>query len=205
MVKRPFTIDEPKNGRPRPHRAASKGRVVMSRGLAVAAAALSLQAVAALAADMPRDLPLPAAVAPPILDLNTGWYLRGDLGYNWGRLQGAEAAPGFSNPTDNRLNGGFVGGLGAGIKTRWLRTDLTVDYSVPQKYEGTVAAPNDTTAKIGAFAALFNGYLDLGTWYGATPYLGAGAGAALVTVSDYSSTAAPPISGTSERSQWNFA
>ena len=179
----------------------------MSRVWIVAVAgALCVRAAAAVAADMPQELPPPPEiVAPPILDFNTGWYLRGDLGYNWGRMQGAQSALGFSDPTDNKLNGGALAGVGAGIKTQWLRTDLTVDYSVPLKYEGSIRAPNDTTAKISAVSTLFNGYIDLGTWYNATPYLGAGAGAAYLVASDYTSTAAPPFSGDTEHKQWNFA
>jgi opacity protein-like surface antigen len=181
----------------------------MSRVAIVAVAgALSLQAAGAMAADMPNTLPPayepPVVEAPPAFDLNTGWYLRGDLGYNWGRLQGAQSAAGFPSATDNTLDGSFVAGVGAGIKTRWLRTDLTVDYSAPMKYEGSIVSPGNTTAKISAVSTLFNGYLDLGTWYGATPYLGAGAGAAYVTASDYSSPSAPPFSGDTAHSQWNF-
>ena len=86
-----------------------------------------------------------------------------------------------------------MAGFGAGIKTQWLRTDFTVDYLSPMKYEGTILSPNDTTAKISAVSTMFNGYLDLGTWYRVTPYLGAGAGAAFLTTSDYASSAAPPF------------
>jgi opacity protein-like surface antigen len=188
----------------------SKERVVMSRVAIVAVAgALSLPAAGAIAADMPNTLPPayehPAVLPAPIVDLNTGWYLRGDLGYNWAHIDGAQSATGFPSPTDNKLNGAAMAGVGAGIKTQWLRTDLTVDYSLPMKYEGAIRAPNDTTAKISAVSMLFNGYLDLGTWYHATPYLGAGAGTAFLQTSDYMSSAAPPFTGDTAHKQWNFA
>ncbi len=182
----------------------------MSKVAIVAVAgALSLQAAGVMAADMPNTLPPayepPIVVAPPpAFNLNSGWYLRGDLGYNWDRIEGAQSATGFPSPTDNNLNGSFLVDVGAGIKTRWLRTDFTVDYLAPMKYQGSIVSPGDTTAKISAVSTLFNGYLDLGTWYGATPYLGAGAGAAYLTTSDYSSPAAPPFSGDTAQSQWNF-
>ncbi len=171
------------------------------------AGALNLQAAAAVAADMPQELPPPPheIAPPPLIDFNTGWYLRGDLGYNWGRIQGADSAAGFLDPADNKLNGSFMAGFGAGIKTQWLRTDFTVDYLAPMKYQGTILSPNDTTAKISAVSTMFNGYLDLGTWYGITPYLGAGAGAASLTTSDYASPDAPPFTGDKSHSQWNFA
>jgi len=55
----------------------------MSRVLVAAlAGALSVQAAAVMAADMPQELPPPPpeVPAPPILDFNSGWYLRGDVG-----------------------------------------------------------------------------------------------------------------------------
>ena len=102
----------------------------MSRFLVVAfTGALCVQAAAVMAADMPQELPPPPPerIEPPIPNFNQGWYLRGDLGYNWGAIQGAQAASGFPSPSENKLEGSFMAGVGAGIKTQWLRTDLTVD------------------------------------------------------------------------------
>jgi opacity protein-like surface antigen len=162
---------------------------------------LTMQAGVAAAADMPAPLPPPPA---PFVDLNAGWYLRGDLGYNAGELLRADAAPGFTSPTDNRIDDGFMAGVGIGIKTKWARTDVTVDYSTPMKYTGTVASSGDVSAKISATTALVNGYLDLGTWYRVTPYIGVGGGAAYVSLSDFQSAASPPFSG-GDRGRWNFA
>jgi opacity protein-like surface antigen len=178
------------------------------------AGVLTVQAAGALAADMPNTLPPPdLGSAPPLQTWHAplsffsdyGWYLRGDLGYHWGRLDSAESAPGITDPTDNKLGGAFMAGVGAGVKTHWLRTDLTLDYASPAKYQGTIATPDDVTAKISAMSALFNGYLDLGTWYHATPYIGAGAGTAYVSTSDYANAVAPPSTGDTTHSQWNFA
>ncbi|HZQ13568.1 MAG TPA: outer membrane protein [Pseudolabrys sp.] len=175
----------------------------MSRVAMVAfAGVLCAQVTGAIAADMP-GLPPPEPHLLPPIDFNTGWYLRGDLGYAWGRISGAQSAPGFASSTDNSLGNGLSAGLGAGIKTQWLRTDVTVDTILPLKYQGTILAPNDTTAKISAISVLFNGYLDLGTWYGATPYIGAGAGASYLRAFDYSGPA-PPFTGDTTHSQWNF-
>ena len=98
----------------------------------------------------------------------------------------------------------MTGGLGVGIKTSWLRTDVTIDYASPMKYQGAVLAAGDTTAKIQATTALVNGYLDLGTWYRVSPYIGAGAGVAYARMFDYASPA-PPLSGDTSKNQWNFA
>ena len=179
----------------------------MSRLRMVAVAGvLAVQVTGAMAADMPGSYePEPVKQWLPSLDLNTGWYLRGDVGYNWGRIDGAESTAPFPDPTGSTLGNGVVAGFGAGIKTKWLRTDFTVDYSFPLDYTGTAVSPDDVTAKITAISVLFNAYLDLGTWHDITPYIGAGAGAANLRVTDYASTATPPFTGDANHSQWNFA
>ena len=70
---------------------------------------------------------------------------------------------------------------------------------------GSIFAPGDATAKVGALTTLFNGYLDLGTWYGLTPYIGAGAGASQIKTTDYISSAAPPFTPGLSNTQWKFA
>ena len=98
----------------------------------------------------------------------------------------------------------MTGGVGVGIKSKWLRTDVTFDYLAPLKYNGTIARPATSPPRSRRFSALFNGYLDLGTWYRMTPYIGAGAGVAYC---------APPTmparwrrrSPATSHQQWNFA
>lgn len=185
----------------------SKGNVVMSRSLMFAiAGVLTVQVAGAMAADVPKDLPpVYAPAEPEPVAPDSGWYLRGDVGYNWGLLDSADSTAPFPAPIDDKLGNGLMVGIGAGIKKQWLRADVTVDYSLPMKYEGTIAAPGDVTAKISAASGLFNVYLDLGTWYYVTPYVGAGAGAAYVRAFDYVSTLAPPFTGDTSHTQWNFA
>ncbi|MDO9414471.1 MAG: porin family protein [Pseudolabrys sp.] len=157
----------------------------------------------AFAADMPNtSMPLPAPTRTiKQIEVNSGWYLRGDIAYRIGRTNGAEPALGFVAPSDQKLGNSVAAGLGAGIKTDWLRTDFTIDIGTPMKYEGTPG----TSAKVSAASFLFNGYLDLGTWYRATPYIGAGAGTARVGISDYTSSTLPPFAGGTDRTKWNFA
>src|ERR1700732_2204007 len=101
------------------------------RGLV--AAGLTAQTTSTMAADMPstfpRERPLPVIDRPrPLLDANTGWYLRGDLGYRWDRVTRAQAAAGFTSPISNSLDNVVFAGIGGGIKSEWLRTDVTIDY-----------------------------------------------------------------------------
>jgi opacity protein-like surface antigen len=160
---------------------------------------------AAMAADMPgTSLPPPPILMPPSLPVSSlNWYLRGDVGYYWGAMGGAQLPVG-PDPTDNSIGKGFVGGLGAGFKSGWVRSDVTVDYTAGMKYSGTIATPGDVSAKVDAVTALFNGYLDLGTWYGATPYIGAGAGMANLK-SSYTNMVAPASANGLSNSQWKFA
>ncbi len=182
------------------------------KGLAAAvgfATQVTVAVTTAMAADMPRGYPrsepLPIPEPPRSFDLNSGWYVRGDLGYGWGRLNGAQSATGFADPSSNSIGSAPTGGLGVGIKRNWLRTDLTADYLSDMKYKGTVAAPDDVTAKMSAWSVLLNGYLDLGSWYRVSPYIGAGVGTARVKVSDFQSAASPPFVSGGSSAQWNFA
>lgn len=175
----------------------------------VMAAQITTAITTSMAADMPKGypgepLPLPGRPLQRSFDINSGWYLRGDLGYGWGKINGTQSAAGFPSTTSNSLGSAPTGGIGFGIKRGWIRTDVTADYLSDMKYRGTVATPDDVTAKMSAWSMLLNGYLDLGSWYRVSPYLGAGVGAARVKASDYQSTVAPPFTGGSN-SQWNFA
>lgn len=75
-------------------------------------------------------------------------------------------------------------GLGIGIdRGRWLRFDLTGEYRGKWLFIGqdTHNDPanlftNEYTADIEAWVGLANAYIDLGTWRGITPYIGAGLG-----------------------------
>jgi opacity protein-like surface antigen len=172
---------------------------------AMMGACLAAVVTAAYAADMPGNLPLPAVIRPNSPTALSSWYLRGDFAYRWGIVRGADPAPGFAEPANGKLGTAYGGGLGVGVKSDWLRVDLTVDGTSKAKYESTTVTTNDTTAKVSAVTAMFNGYLDLATWYGVTPYVGGGFGGARLQITDYQSTVAPPFGGDTSRSQWNFA
>ena len=52
---------------------------------------------------------------------------------------------------------------------------------------------------------LLNAYYEPYTFNGFTPYIGVGAGLALVQVSDYSSAVVPPFTPVATSRKWNFA
>jgi opacity protein-like surface antigen len=176
------------------------GRIAALVTALVGAAAVS---GAADAADMPGQYPPPS---PRTVAANAdGWYLRGDLGYRSHAIDGASAAAGFPAPGVNDLQSGFWFGGGAGFKTGALRVDATVDYGAPVNYSGNAVTAGDVTAKVQASTALFNVYYDIGTWSGLTPYIGAGVGAAYISVSDYQSAVTPPLTAVPEAKRWGVA
>src|SRR6185437_708963 len=176
----------------------------LSRSFVAAGAATLIFSVSAQAADMPGypRLPPPASIRPLQVDeFLSGWYLRGDLGYRFQRLGSASSdiAP---DPIDNKIGNTIFGGFGGGFKEKWFRADLTADYGWRSDYSGTVGATGDQ-AKIDSYTVLGNIYFDLGTWGGLTPYVGAGAGSAYLTMSNF--TTSPAGSVIASRSRWNFA
>ena len=153
------------------------------------------------AADLPP--PPPIAVAVPVAEFS-GWYLRGDVGV--GAVQASNfhstIEPGYANGAFVLPNGPIIpafasvgdSGLfdfGFGYQfNRWLRGDLTGEFRSEATYrrgisaawwnpDGSVGTGYDSYSA-GLSTALFmaNGYLDVGTWYGVTPYVHAGVGLA---------------------------
>jgi opacity protein-like surface antigen len=170
----------------------------MNRVAILAIAATALTSAVAQAADMPR-LPPPSPLPPPPATgwSYSGWYVRGDLASRWGLLGDVDVA---GAPTSgDKLDNDLTAGAGIGIRSSFLRADITANYAFPANYTGTLVAPNDIHAKIQSIDVLANGYLDLGTWYRLTPYIGAGAGMAMVKVTDVQGTAG------ADKSRWNFA
>ena len=177
------------------------------------AAALVIAAVGALAlpasaraADMPGSWP-PAYEKPvsPFTELSSGWYLRGDLGYRYNRLSSIDSVvPVTAQHYDNAIS--YGGGFG--YKHKWFRADLTLDYTGPARITGTTTPPTaqpQYSTKVETVVGLVNGYLDLGTWSGFTPYVGAGAGAAYISTYDYRNTTLPVGELVPTASKTNFA
>jgi hypothetical protein len=78
--------------------------------LGIAAASAMMLTGLANAADMPGlPPPLPSVPVVPVVDwLGTGWYVRGDLGWRSGLIDGADAPRGFADPTQNKLGSGIA-------------------------------------------------------------------------------------------------
>jgi opacity protein-like surface antigen len=193
--------------------------------LSVAIAVLAVSAPAALAADIIEP---PVYQAPEVTPQPYGgWYLRGDIGMSNQKLHGDLYNVLFDS-TDNVdfLDSGsfssaptFQVGLGYRFNN-WLRTDFTAqyrgkaDFSALDRYETTDDADpstwdgtNDYSAKKSEWLFLANAYVDLGTWQGITPYVGAGIGASRNTISSFRDVNVPNagVAYGGTHSEWNLA
>jgi opacity protein-like surface antigen len=173
------------------------------KALTFIAAAAVVAASSAQAADM---LPPPLMPAPHHVPVQSGdfsgWYLRGDVGVGIATTDshtstfraGAPAIPGFATVATSVDSAAFIG-FGAGYRfNSWFRADVTGEYRASTAYNSfnryTGAAPgciecyDEYRARFGGGVFLLNGYFDLGTWAGVTPYIGAGVGGSYNVVKD---------------------
>lgn len=174
----------------------------MGRTIALILAAAVVVGVGAGAQAADLLPPPPPLEPPPPVDFG-GWYLRGDVGV--GALQLSDwrstltpnafgvfpAGPVWA--THYSIGDTAFAGGGFGYQfNSWLRTDLTAEYRIQSNYragQGFLGffPPNCVNGcfgadhyhgNIGTVLLMANGYVDLGTWYGVTPFVGAGVGAA---------------------------
>jgi opacity protein-like surface antigen len=166
------------------------------KSLVLAGAAAFGMVPGAFAADLaPVPPPLPRVQAP-VEECCNGWYLRGDIGV------GAQE---FSDFVHHQTNAAFVWpaswiinqtdikdttfvGIGLGFQwNSWLRLDATAEFRTSSKAKVigsfTEFCPGGRCFDVFDFdhqASVFlaNVYLDLGTWWCLTPFIGVGAGGA---------------------------
>ncbi len=194
------------------------------------AGAAALLSSAAAAADMP---PPPPYASPPLEDFG-GWYLRGDIGFSNQRVDNIAMADGrnanlLSLQQTTAFDTAGIFGVGIGYQfNNWLRGDITGQYRGNSNFKGadlfTYPAGggvvgngvDNYTASKSEWLVMANGYVDLGTWWCVTPFVGAGVGMARVTLSNYTDFGAvnndgsgfgmfPSYASAPAASKWNFA
>lgn len=173
------------------------------RPFLVGAALLSGVTGPALAADV--YVPPPIEAPPPVYEEPApaygGWYIRGDLDYHWSKLRSTEyitygPPPGTGSFTTTDLRGTWSLGAGVGYQiNNYFRTDLTFDYWAKSDFRGSTSGVCGgipcTSTDVAAYQALLilaNAYVDLGTYHGFTPYVGAGIGGGYVWWDDLRNT-----------------
>ncbi len=168
------------------------------KSMIVATAFGSFLATDALAIDLPPEVYMQQETGT--MSIGQGWYIRGDFGYNNSIMKsGQPTTRNYNSVADtyastsfdqSRMSGDYSIAAGLGYQFNdFLRTDLTVDY-----FKGTLNGkttfgkpcmeglfPAGTgcsfdDSRFSALGVLANGYVDLGTYWGITPYVGAGAG-----------------------------
>jgi opacity protein-like surface antigen len=187
------------------------------KNFAIAGAALLLSYTAASAADMP---PMPPPIyKAPVAEFG-GWYLRGDIGMTNQKVKSIEntsfiGAQNFGWFEDPSFGSSMLFGLGVGYKyNSWLRFDATGEYRSKAQFhaldhytQGVQNFTNDYTAKKSEWLAMANVYVDLGTWWHITPFIGAGVGAVNINIDNFRDNNIIAGGGAfaATGSKWNFA
>jgi opacity protein-like surface antigen len=194
------------------------------------AGATAMMSSAALAADFPPPLPPPTMVSAPVE--TSGWYLRGDVGVGAQDFKSFDfhqtnAGSGAVWPASWRIDQkdikdvAFVG-FGIGYQfNNWLRFDATAEYRTDVKFKAvgsyTEFCPSGRCFDVydgdhRAIVALVNAYIDLGTWWCLTPFIGAGVGGAYhqtAALSDMGFISGPGTSAfgyaNQDHTNWSFA
>ena len=152
------------------------------------AATILLPMTPALAADY--DPPIYVDQAPDYqpVEVGSGWYLRGDVAYLPQKTfdNGDFTFPStINNESFSEGEDAYFASIGFGYHFNdYLRADLNLGYLPGNKasfsYDDsgvvTPATVGSGNLKNYAFSGILNGYVDLGTYVGVTPYIGAGIG-----------------------------
>jgi len=187
----------------------------------LAAAAMTVTS-AAKAADLPPVMPPPLYQSPPVVKEFAGWYLRGNIGMSNQSVKSLDnvVAPGTTvTTTFLDFDAAPFFGLGAGYQFNWFRLDFTGEFRGKANFHGQQTAtfgaiilPDDYKASKSEWLFLANAYLDLGTWWCITPFIGAGIGTSRNTISNFVDIGATQVGATilsttfgETASKWNFA
>ena len=193
---------------------------------------LKLSALAAIASfgiiNSAHAADMPVPVLAPAVDFS-GWYLRGDIGFS-NQSVGSLFNVNYANfnsvqNIDKSFDAAPLFGLGIGYTVNnWLRFDFTGEYRGAANFHGLDVgalpaggfADDRYTGSKSEWTFLFNGYVDLGTWWNITPFVGAGVGFSRNTISNFGdvsvcvnssscvgSGGSDAFGGTA--SKWNFA
>ena len=188
----------------------------------IAAGAATLLSSAAFAADM--AIAPPPMYAPAVVEDFGGWYLRGDIGFSnqrVDRLNNALDATVTSSVQTNSFDTAGIFGLGVGYRVNnWFRADVTGEYRGNSQFFGkdVITFPGgfgtDTYhATKSEWVVLGNAYVDLGTWWCITPFIGAGVGGARVSIANFTDQGITNFAGLTSSglafgdnvAKWNFA
>jgi opacity protein-like surface antigen len=198
-----------------------KDNVMRGFRMLAAAGAVTLSVAVAQAADL--GVPFVPAPVPEF----SAWYLRGNVGMTNQEVKSLSLVPlpaAFANDTITTpflsFDSSPLFGLGVGYQLdKWLRFDGTAEYRSSAHFHGQQVdqfaggiLPDDYTASKKEWLFLANAYVDLGTWWSITPFIGAGVGASRNTISNFMDFGASGNGGIrlsttyfDDATKWNFA
>ena len=157
-------------------------------------AATAAMAATAKAADMPMIVK-----APVVVEQFGGWYLRGDIGMTNQQVKSINNVL-FDSSVQvlfKEFESGMLFGLGAGYAFNdWFRVDVTGEYRGRTAFRGFDVYPggaNDYYGTKSEWLFLANAYVDLGTWWCITPFVGAGIGFSRNTMDNFRDVNVPNL------------
>ncbi len=162
---------------------------------------------------------IPCYTPPPVVvEEFASWYLRGDIGFTNQSLRDLTNVQDVNNSVTN-VGLGFdaspLFGLGIGYYYNdWLRFDVTGEYRSKANFHGTQiitsgggTQTNEYSGSKSEWLFLANAYVDLGTWSGFTPFVGAGIGMSRNTIHSFRdvNTVTAGVAFGDDQSKWNLA
>jgi opacity protein-like surface antigen len=137
------------------------------------------------------DMPPPIVYKAPVAIDTGGWYLRGDIGMTNQQVK-EMTSPAFTPAVtvlQKEFDSGMLVGLGIGYQfNNWFRVDATGEYRGGTTFRGLDSfgtGSNDYFGTKSEWLFLANAYIDLGTWWCLTPFIGAGIGYSQNTLSNW--------------------
>ncbi len=176
-----------------------------------------MAAAAIVAPAHAADLPAPVIYkAAPIVQEFSGWYLRGDIGMTNQKVKSIDNVLFDSTVqvVNKEFDSGLLFGLGIGYQFNdWFRVDATGEYRGKTAFRGLDLYPGGTNDYFGnksEWLVLANAYVDLGTWWCVTPFIGAGIGVSQNTISNFrdvgvANFVTPTLAYANSHSQWEMA
>ncbi|MGH6982579.1 MAG: outer membrane protein, partial [Stellaceae bacterium] len=156
--------------------------------------------------------------APFCAEEFSGWYLRGDIGMTNQQVHKITNVLDGTATSVNTVQKGFdssmLFGVGLGYQwNNWLRTDLTGEYRSNANFHGLQIVnsgglfTDEYRASKSEWLFLANAYVDLGTWWNITPFIGAGAGMSYNRISNFLDVNTPNagVAFAPDTGKWSFA
>jgi opacity protein-like surface antigen len=166
--------------------------------------------------------PTAPGCAVPVAEYS-GWYLRGDIGMSNQSVSSLNnvVSPGTTVTTPFlTFDSAPIFDIGIGYQlNNWLRFDATAEYRANAHFHGqqiatfgAIILPDDYNASKNEWLFLANVYVDLGTWWNVTPFVGVGIGGSYNTIKSFTDVGATQAGATilsttygGDASKWNFA